>query len=573
MGQVTTYNLLLGRAMGFQHSPGAFRPRIALHGKDDRVYIAVIPFFASIVEAMDRLIHYLFKRERKWVKVQLTNCVGWKSFVALNINSICKRTLLTRKELLSKSREELSKIIANPTNILGELDDLATLFPEVALISSSQEKKIAFETHLAGIGQSQLHYHTIDSSTGATQKQSLSAHLQALQHAKENNSPKILILEDTARFHTIHLSHNYLQKVMLQELPKDWGVLLLGCREESPQDVKEYSEHVKKPGAPQDIPAYVVNNSMYDTLITALQKEIASENPRDISKVYAELSKDVHNKHPLFACKDNLSFRNDSSLYPQESALFHSILSSDTVSGTTVDGLPVMDPLLAGTLYQMAHHLTTILDKHGIRYWADGGTILGMERHKGLIPHDDDIDLWIHPDDTHKLQSTGVQQALSDKGLVYAKHWIGAKICCKQKHPLGHSLQRSGYTFTTPSIDLFFTKRVQVDGEVAYTFLDKATEKVWPGYRHKEKDVFDENDKIQKKKFGPITLNTLRNPTEYCKRYYGQNCMIEAYLQFNHLTEKALSKKPIRLTDFRPPSFREWDQLPSLSSTQVEAQT
>ena len=41
----------------------------------------------------------------------------------------------------------------------------------------------------------------------------------------------------------------------------------------------------------------------------------------------------------------------------------------------------------------LLYQLDRVCKKYGIKYYASGGTILGAERHKGMIPWDDDIDL------------------------------------------------------------------------------------------------------------------------------------------------------------------------------------
>lgn len=156
-------------------------------------------------------------------------------------------------------------------------------------------------------------------------------------------------------------------------------------------------------------------------------------------------------------------------------------------------------------------------------------------------------------------------QALDAVGLKIANHWVGAKVCAKAPHPLGHKMNNHPYEYTTPNIDLFLSKRTTVNGKAAYAFLNKKAQDMWPNYVHMEDDVLDKDGKINQRQFGPIKLNTLQNPRAYCLRYYGQNVFSEAYVQYDHLKEQSLRKTPTILTDFRAPYFKEWDQLSKIT--------
>lgn len=48
-------------------------------------------------------------------------------------------------------------------------------------------------------------------------------------------------------------------------------------------------------------------------------------------------------------------------------------------------------------------HLKEVCEKHNLKYYLCGGTLLGAVRHKGYIPWDDDIDVFLELEDLKKL--------------------------------------------------------------------------------------------------------------------------------------------------------------------------
>lgn len=55
-------------------------------------------------------------------------------------------------------------------------------------------------------------------------------------------------------------------------------------------------------------------------------------------------------------------------------------------------------------MLDMLRELDKVCRENGIRYWIAYGTLLGAVRHKGFVPWDDDLDVFIHEDDFEKFR-------------------------------------------------------------------------------------------------------------------------------------------------------------------------
>jgi len=56
-------------------------------------------------------------------------------------------------------------------------------------------------------------------------------------------------------------------------------------------------------------------------------------------------------------------------------------------------------------LLKLLDKVVAVCDEHGLRYYLAGGSVLGAIRHKGFIPWDDDIDIYLFREDYEKIHT------------------------------------------------------------------------------------------------------------------------------------------------------------------------
>jgi hypothetical protein len=194
--------------------------------------------------------------------------------------------------------------------------------------------------------------------------------------------------------------------------------------------------------------------------------------------------------------------------------------------------------------------LHNILVEHQVSYYADGGTLLGQVRHKGIINVDDDVDVCVSYKDVDTILSQSFKKSLKKKGYYIKLH---SESGGKGRNGLVYDWikvnSRKKVNGMISSLDIF-PVYVQKDGgnKLRTYFESDYCNGVWNKNYHYLDDLLP----LKQCKFGKGVVFCPKSPKRYLDRSYGKSWSKVMYVTMdkNHFMLDTPVK--IRMDKFRP---------------------
>eukprot|EP00928_Gymnodinium_smaydae_P038361 TRINITY_DN26481_c0_g1_i1.p1 TRINITY_DN26481_c0_g1~~TRINITY_DN26481_c0_g1_i1.p1 ORF type:complete len:381 (-),score=60.71 TRINITY_DN26481_c0_g1_i1:2-1144(-) len=208
------------------------------------------------------------------------------------------------------------------------------------------------------------------------------------------------------------------------------------------------------------------------------------------------------------------------------------------VVGDVVCGVDPVDPSSTVSTEKMAHilksscpskehhdqllaMLQTIderLSAAGVEYWVTGGTLLGAMRHKGIIPHDDDIDI--------EIRASDMSRAVDALGSI-GRSYRGGGIWPAGEVEMGRFFFWGVGVHFTCSVDVF-----------------------WRGDELEELAEFPSREELfplQRVPFNNITVLAPRHAAPVLARCYGESWNDEAVIWSHSAKGRQLLRVPLHV--------------------------
>ena len=165
-------------------------------------------------------------------------------------------------------------------------------------------------------------------------------------------------------------------------------------------------------------------------------------------------------------------------------------------------------------LMDVLPQLQSCCESEGVAYWAEFGTLLGAVREKGIIPHDDDIDLGMMMSDFERLRPALSRYGLSLITYIPLPH-LG-NILKKHSYVKVGALDEKRPFPCLYAIDIFLYKQTD-DGTIQPI---NGPTSLFDTSKIPSTDV---DCALGETDFGDLKIKVLRNPESRLEHLYGQN--------------------------------------------------
>ena len=189
-------------------------------------------------------------------------------------------------------------------------------------------------------------------------------------------------------------------------------------------------------------------------------------------------------------------------------------------------------------LKQTLYIIDKLFADNNIVYWMQGGTLLGAERHKNVIPWDDDGDIVVPL--KYKNHLLAVVPQLKQLGYGFASWWGGYKIFPMNGTAI-KKVDGGVYDYKYPFVDVFIMSNM---GE-RYDFIEPLARDMWPHHYHLIEDLLP----LKRYAFDTFTLNGPRNAVPYLNRAYGADWRTVAYMSYDHSREEQIATVSFNIRD------------------------